>query len=452
MSDSEDESPKISKKGNKILKEKNAKEKKNAKLTNEQKLITELIESIPHEWKPIFLFNEESAGLLAGIFQAIMPDIETICPQVSDVFNAFRFTSPHQVKVVIVGQDPYHTLGVADGLCFSTHPNNDIPPSLKNIYAALSNGDFIDGNPTHACLNNWAAQGILMINSALTTKLGVAGAHTKIWADWTRWLIKYLSDKYEELSFMLWGSKAQAICEGVDTNKHIVWTYIHPSPMAQTVSEELRFDKCPHFELVSEWYMDKFDKKLDWNPTQVTYVYTDGACKGNGQVGAKAGYGLYFQTGPLTGLEVYSPLPTGEYEGEVMKQTNIRAEMLAAIDALEIYMEHKCVGTLYLVIDCEFVMKVIDIWLDMWNRKNKIDQMKNPDLLWRLKSVIDRLRIWQKRFGLKFKVIHVYSHIEKKKKTVPEKGTKEYKFWQGNERADKLSNDGVLSKERVISF
>ncbi|MGL6009809.1 MAG: uracil-DNA glycosylase, partial [Culicoidibacterales bacterium] len=374
------------------------------------------------------------------------------CPQVSDVFNAFRFTSPHQVKVVIVGQDPYHTLGVADGLCFSTHPNNDIPPSLKNIYAALSNGDFIDRNPTHACLNNWAAQGILMINSALTTKLGTAGAHTKIWADWTRWLIKYLSDKYEELSFMLWGSKAQAICEGVDTSKHIVWTYIHPSPMAQTVSEELRFDKCPHFELVSEWYMDKFDKKLDWNPTQVTYVYTDGACKGNGQVGAKAGYGLYFQTGPLTGLEVYSPLPTGEYEGEVMKQTNIRAEMLAAIDALEIYMEHKCVGTLYLVIDCEFVMKVIDIWLDMWNRKNKIDQMKNPDLLWRLKSVIDRLRIWQKRFGLKFKVIHVYSHIEKKKKTVPEKGTKEYKFWQGNERADKLSNDGVLSKERVISF
>ena len=420
-------------------------------LTKEQKLIETLVNSIPAKWKPIFLQDPESSKLLGHVFKAIMPDIDKICPQVEDVFNAFRFTDPENVKVVIVGQDPYHTLGVADGLCFSTQPGNDIPPSLKNIYAALMNGS-IEESPTHACLNNWAAQGVLMINSALTTKLGVAGEHTKIWASWTKWLTQHLSDNYEELTFLLWGGKAQAICEKVDTTKHLVWVYIHPSPMANTVPEPLRFDKCPHFELVSEWYLDKFDKKFNWNPTQPTFVYTDGACKGNGQAGAKAGYGVYFQSGPLEGLQVYSPLPTGEYNGVVMKQTNIRSEMLAAIDALEIYMEHGCVGPLYLIIDCEFVMKVLDNWLDMWSRKNKIDQMKNPDLLWRLKSVVDRVRKWQKRLGLKFKVIHVYSHIEKKKKTIPQKGTEEYKFWQGNERADQLSNDGVLAKERVIFY
>jgi uracil-DNA glycosylase len=422
------------------------------KLSKEQQLMENLFNSIPSEWKNIFLQNEESTNLLGDVFKSIMPDIDNICPQVDDVFNAFNLTRPENVKVVIVGQDPYHTLGVADGLCFSTQPGNDIPPSLKNIYGALTNGGSIEEKPYHACLNNWAAQGVLMINSALTTKLGTAGAHTKIWAKWTQWLIQYLSDNYDELTFLLWGGKAQNICENVDTSKHIVWVYIHPSPMANTVPEHLRFDKCPHFELVSEWYLDKFNRTFNWNPTQSTTVFTDGACKGNGQKGAKAGYGVYFQTGPLAGLEVFSPLPTGEYEGEVMKQTNIRAEMLAAIDALEIYMERKCIGPLYLVIDCEFVMKVMDCWLDMWSRKNKIDQMKNPDLLWRLKSVMSRVKVWQKRFDLKFKVIHVYSHIEKKKKTVPQKGTKEYTYWQGNERADKLSNDGVVAKERTVSY
>ena len=419
-------------------------------MKDKEKALKQLIDSIPPDWKEIFLKDSESYNMLRTILQEIQSDLDDICPNIENIFRAFRITPANRVRVVIIGQDPYHTPEVADGLCFSTRPGNSIPPSLRNIYLALMNSGMVDEKPQHACLQNWGAQGVLMINSALTTVTGTAGKHTKIWKPWTNWLIKYLSDNYDELVFLLWGAKAQAVGQVVDIEKHNVLEWLHPSPMSQGVPEHLQFKSCWHFEMTSEWYQDKFGKKLDWNPSQTTYVYTDGACKGNGQHKAKAGYGVYFQCGPLRGTQIYAPLPKAEYNGIKMKQTNNRAEMLATIDALETYMEYGCVGNLFLVVDSDFVRKIIVEWIDMWYSRNKIDQMKNADLVWRLKDVLDRIYAFQRSLDLKFKIIHVYSHIPKKK--APAEGTKDYKMWKGNNIADDLSNKGVIASSRIIEF
>ena len=177
-------------------------------------------------------------------------------------------------------------------------------------------------------------------------------------------------------------------------------------------------------------------------------VYTDGACKNNGKPNAKGGYGVYFQKGPLVGMKIYAPLVSTKHGGHTLNPTNNRGELLAAIDALETYYEHGCVGNLFIVVDSKLTMDTITWWLDMWYRKGKIDQMKNPDLLWRLKAILDKVRKWQSQLNLKLEVIHVRSHL--KKKDIPKKGTKEYKLWLGNEVADELANKGVAAKNRTV--
>jgi len=288
-----------------------------------------------------------------------------------------------------------------------------------------------------------------MINAALTTQIGKTGFHSKIWAKWTERLIKYLSDNHNYLVFMLWGKNAQKHISNIDEKRHYVLEWLHPSPMAQGVPEHMMFKNCDHFKFASEICEDDHEITFDWNPTQSTMVYTDGACKNNGRPNAKGGYGVYFQKGPLAGMKIHAPLAESKHNGHTMKPTNNRGELLAAIDALETYHEHGCVGNLYLVVDSKLTMDTITCWLDNWYRNGKIDQMKNPDLLWRLKSILDKVRKWQEKLEMKFELIHVRSHLTKK--NIPKKGTKQYKLWLGNEVADKLANDGVEAQTRTVT-
>ena len=157
----------------------------------------------------------------------------TIYPPATDVFNAFKATEFGAVKVVILGQDPYHGAGQAHGLAFSVRPGIQIPPSLQNIYKELAAD--IEGFviPQHGCLQHWAEQGVLLLNTVLTVRAGQAHSHATFgWERFTDCVIRQLAQEREGLEFILWGSHAQKKGAFIDRNRHLVLSAPHPSPLS----------------------------------------------------------------------------------------------------------------------------------------------------------------------------------------------------------------------------
>jgi len=168
---------------------------------------------------------------------------KTIYPPPKRIFSAFDYTPFDQVKVVILGQDPYHGPDQANGLCFSVSEGVRTPPSLINIYKEINN-DLGIPVPTSGNLEHWAEQGVLLLNSTLTVQAHTAGSHQKKgWEEFTDAAIQTLAKEREKLVFMLWGSYAQKKGAFIDTNKHLVLTAPHPSPL----SAHRGFLGCEHF-------------------------------------------------------------------------------------------------------------------------------------------------------------------------------------------------------------
>ena len=157
---------------------------------------------------------------------------KVIFPKSKDVFSAFNYTPLEKVKVVILGQDPYHGLGQAHGLCFSVLPTVAIPPSLVNIYQELK-ADLNIQAPDHGCLIPWAKQGVLLLNAVLTVEQSKAASHQgKGWETFTDKVIKILNDQPRPIVFVLWGSYAQRKGSVIDESKHLVIKCVHPSPLS----------------------------------------------------------------------------------------------------------------------------------------------------------------------------------------------------------------------------
>jgi uracil-DNA glycosylase len=153
-------------------------------------------------------------------------------PQPENIFRAFDLSSFEETKVVIIGQDPYHGYGQAHGLCFSVNPEIKIPPSLVNIYREIKE-DLGCTVPGHGNLEHWAKQGVLMLNATLTVRAGQAGSHQgKGWEKFTDAVIRILSEEKKNLVFLLWGGPAQKKGKKIDSNKHLILTSGHPSPLA----------------------------------------------------------------------------------------------------------------------------------------------------------------------------------------------------------------------------
>lgn len=154
-----------------------------------------------------------------------------ILPGGDDMFNAFHYTPFNNVKVVILGQDPYHTRGFAHGLSFSVPPDVIIPKSLINIYKELE--DDLGIKRTHGCLIDWAQQGVLLLNTALTVREGVAGSHSNIgWKKFTDLVISTISKENDNIVFILWGNPAISKRKFIDEQKHHIITSAHPSPLS----------------------------------------------------------------------------------------------------------------------------------------------------------------------------------------------------------------------------
>ncbi len=183
-----------------------------------------------------------------------------VYPPPKYIFNAFDLCPFDNVKVVIIGQDPYHGAGQAHGLCFSVPEGTKVPPSLQNIYKELYD-DVGKEIPKTGDLEHWARQGVLMLNATLTVRAGQPGSHqNKGWERFTDVVIKKINDKKENIVFMLWGNYAKAKGEYIDRKKHLVLESAHPSPY----SAHSGFFGCKHFSKANK-YLKEYDiKEIEW--------------------------------------------------------------------------------------------------------------------------------------------------------------------------------------------
>ncbi len=186
-------------------------------------------------------------------------DGRRIFPPGSQIFRAFDLTPADQVKVVILGQDPYHGPGQAHGLSFSVPEGIPAPPSLKNIFKEIESdmGVRMSGYPN---LENWARQGVLLLNAVLTVRCGEAASHSKIgWEQFTDAVISYISDNCEGVVFMLWGNFARGKRELIDASRHCVLEAAHPSPLARGA-----FFGCRHFSRANSWLIANGKSPINW--------------------------------------------------------------------------------------------------------------------------------------------------------------------------------------------
>lgn len=184
-----------------------------------------------------------------------------IFPPKDKIFSAFEFTSFDDVKVVIIGQDPYHEKGQANGLCFSVSNGIKAPPSLVNIFKEIKNDLGIE-IPNIVNLEKWAHQGVLLINATMTVRAKQAGSHQKKgWEIFTDSVIKRLSENRKDLVFLLWGNYAKAKQQLIDKNNHHVLTAAHPSPL----SAYRGFFGCKHFSKTNEILKQHGKREIDWS-------------------------------------------------------------------------------------------------------------------------------------------------------------------------------------------
>ncbi|MDN2662489.1 uracil-DNA glycosylase [Psychromonas sp. 14N.309.X.WAT.B.A12] len=186
---------------------------------------------------------------------------KTIYPSEKDRFNAFLLTDLDKVKVVILGQDPYHGAGQAHGLSFSVKPGINLPPSLRNIYKELADDLAWDELPSDGDLSHWATQGVLLLNTVLTVEESNAGSHAKQgWEIFTDNVIQHINEQTEGVVFLLWGSHAIKKSSMIDQQKHHVLTAVHPSPL----SAYRGFFGCKHFSQTNKLLSDQNKKPINW--------------------------------------------------------------------------------------------------------------------------------------------------------------------------------------------
>lgn len=198
----------------------------------------------------------------AKLYRTIREEYTTrqIFPDSEDIFNAFSLTPLSEVKVVILGQDPYHNVGQAHGLCFSVKPEVEIPPSLVNIYQEL-NSDLGCYVPDNGYLVKWAKQGVLLLNTVLTVRAHEANSHRGIgWEEFTDAAIRILNEQDRPIVFMLWGRPAQMKKAMLNNPRHLVLEAPHPSPL----SAYRGFFGCRHFSRANAFLEDHGRSPIDW--------------------------------------------------------------------------------------------------------------------------------------------------------------------------------------------
>jgi uracil-DNA glycosylase len=216
---------------------------------------------IEESWKPV-LADEFEKDYFAQLTAFVRNEYKTqkIYPPAKLIFNAFDQCPFNQLKVVILGQDPYHGPGQAHGLCFSVNDGVDFPPSLRNIFKELKN-DLGKEIPLSGNLTNWAKQGVLLLNATLTVRANQAGSHqNKGWELFTDAVIHKINEQKQHVVFILWGNYAISKAKFIDQNKHLVLSSVHPSPL----SASRGFFGNRHFSKANEFLKQKTLVQINW--------------------------------------------------------------------------------------------------------------------------------------------------------------------------------------------
>ena len=206
-------------------------------------------------------FEQPYMSDLRAFLQAEKRAGKRIFPPGNEFFNAFSHTPLDRVKVVILGQDPYHGEGQAHGLCFSVRPGVQVPPSLQNIYREIHDELGLP-IPRHGHLTAWADRGVLLLNSVLSVECARAGSHRdRGWEIFTDRVIEVINREREGVVFMLWGSYAQRKGKIIDTRRHLVLKAPHPSPL----SAHRGFFGCGHFRAANDYLTARGEEPIDWS-------------------------------------------------------------------------------------------------------------------------------------------------------------------------------------------
>lgn len=216
---------------------------------------------IEESWRQVLEgeFEKEYFLRLSNIIKKEVSDNIIIYPKGKQIFNAFNSTPFNKVKVVIIGQDPYHSEGQAHGLSFSVPDGVTPPPSLINIFKEIKNDLGIEP-PKSGSLERWAQQGVFLLNAVLTVRAGAPASHSTIgWITFTDAVIKTISDKKNGVVFLLWGNFAKSKKELIDTNKHYVLEAAHPSPLARGA-----FFGCKHFSKTNQILISEGITPIQW--------------------------------------------------------------------------------------------------------------------------------------------------------------------------------------------
>jgi uracil-DNA glycosylase len=219
-------------------------------------------ESMGQEWhKALASFFETETFQSLLLFLKQEYATKKIYPKPQNIFRTFSLTPLSQVKVVIVGQDPYHGEGQANGLCFSVENGIPLPPSLKNIYKEIENDCGIKKDFSYGDLESWARQGVLLLNSVLSVEANSPASHkAKGWENFTDTVIKTISETQECVVFILWGNFAQSKKLLIDGNKHLILEASHPSPF----SAHSGFFGCKHFSKCNEYLKAHGEERVKW--------------------------------------------------------------------------------------------------------------------------------------------------------------------------------------------
>lgn len=221
-----------------------------------------MINQIENEWNDKLSdeFQKDYMKKLNSFLAEEAAKGKTIYPENSEVFSALNKTDFRDVKVVIIGQDPYHGPDQAHGMCFSVKPGVKVPPSLVNIYKEMQSDLRIEP-AKHGYLQHWAEQGVLLLNTVLTVEKAKANSHKKKgWEKFTDKIIQLINEERENVVFLLWGSPAQKKAAKVDPNRHFILKSVHPSPL----SAYRGFFGCKHFSKTNEFLRSKDLKEIDW--------------------------------------------------------------------------------------------------------------------------------------------------------------------------------------------
>ncbi len=221
-----------------------------------------MIDKLELSWRNQ-LSTEFEKAYMQELFDFLKLENQTnavIYPESSNIFKAFELTTFDKLQVVIIGQDPYHGEGQANGLCFSVSDSVPIPPSLKNIYKEINSDLKVQPLDT-GNLERWAVQGVLLLNSVLTVRKDEAGSHRmKGWEKFTDRVIQLISDEKQHIVFLLWGNYAKEKIRFIDTQKHLVLCAAHPSPL----SAYNGFFGCRHFSKANTYLKSNALREIDW--------------------------------------------------------------------------------------------------------------------------------------------------------------------------------------------